>query len=168
MRVWRQKKWRKSPGGVSLSPREQFHTVLSDRCLFGNHCLIRTGMLANGIRLINRCKALSSLCDVTCCLPYLGKSYTVLVWVCFHEWEFGDRKNDVYPKEHSAICPFFFWPLYLLSSYTSVQQVWDELLIFFDFLDIYFTRSKNQIIFFTWNNTWNQNWPMDSTPGPQI
>jgi hypothetical protein len=63
-----------------------FQTVPHCSCwkrLFGNHCLFRKGLVANGIRLTKRCSALSSRCDVTCGLPYLGNSFTVLVWVCF-------------------------------------------------------------------------------------
>ena len=62
---------------------KRFLTALADRRLFGNHCLFRTGVFANGIRLTKRCSALSSHCDVSCVLPDLGTSFTVLVWVYF-------------------------------------------------------------------------------------
>ena len=48
-----------------------------------NHCFFRTGLVQNGIRLTKRCSAMSSRCNVTCCLLDLGKSFMVLVWVCF-------------------------------------------------------------------------------------
>ena len=51
---------------------KQFLTVLADRRLFGNHCLFRTGLVVNGIRLTKQCSALSSRCDVACGLPGLG------------------------------------------------------------------------------------------------
>jgi hypothetical protein len=41
------------------------------------------GLVANGIRLTKRGNALSSRSDVTCGLPDLGKSFTLLVCVCF-------------------------------------------------------------------------------------
>jgi hypothetical protein len=51
---------------LDFSPADfkQFLTVLADRRLFGNHCLFRTGLVANGIRLTKQCSAqLSSRCD---------------------------------------------------------------------------------------------------------
>jgi hypothetical protein len=62
---------------------KRFLTVLAERRLLGNDCLIRTGLLPHGIRLNMRCNALSSRCDVACVLPDIGKSFQVLVWVCF-------------------------------------------------------------------------------------
>ena len=67
-----------SPAGF-----KRFHTVLADRRLFGNHCLYRTGLVANGIRLTKQYSVLSSCCDVACGLLDLYKSFKVLVWVCF-------------------------------------------------------------------------------------
>lgn len=51
---------------LAFSPAhfKQFLTVLADRCLFGKHCLFRTGLVGNGIRLIKECSFLSSRCDV--------------------------------------------------------------------------------------------------------
>jgi hypothetical protein len=40
-------------------------TVLVDRPLLGSQCCLSTGLVANGIRLTNRCNALSSRSDVT-------------------------------------------------------------------------------------------------------
>ncbi len=54
---------------------KRFLTVLADRRLFGNHCIFRTGLVANGICLTKRCRVLSSRCDVTCDLP--GRSETL-------------------------------------------------------------------------------------------
>ena len=70
---------------LDFSPADfkRFHTVLADRRLFGNHCLYRTGLVANGIRLTKQYSVLSSCCDVTCGLLDLYKSFKVLVWVCF-------------------------------------------------------------------------------------
>ena len=70
---------------LDFSPADfkRFITVLADRCLLGNHCLFRTWLTANGIHLTKRWSALSSRCDVTCGLPDLGNSFTMLVWVCF-------------------------------------------------------------------------------------
>jgi hypothetical protein len=70
---------------LAFSPADfkQFLTVLADIRLCSNHCLFRTGLVVNGIRLTKECSALSSRCDVTCGLPDLGNSFTVLVWVCF-------------------------------------------------------------------------------------
>jgi hypothetical protein len=53
---------------LDFSPADfkRFHTVLADRRLFGNHCLYRTGLVANGIRLTKQYSVLSSCCDVTC------------------------------------------------------------------------------------------------------
>jgi len=70
---------------LDFSPADfkRFHTVLADRRLFGNHCLYRTGLVANGIRLTKWYNALSSCCDVTCGLLDRYKSFKVLVRVCF-------------------------------------------------------------------------------------
>ena len=63
---------------LDFSPADfkRFPTVLADRRLFGNHCLFRTESVTNGIRIrmIKRCSALSSRCDLICGLPDLGKS----------------------------------------------------------------------------------------------
>jgi hypothetical protein len=61
----------------------RFLTVLVDRRLLGSQCCLSTGLVANGIRLTKRCNALSSRSDVTRGLPDLGKSFTLLVCVCF-------------------------------------------------------------------------------------
>jgi hypothetical protein len=68
-----------------LSPADfrWFLTVLVDRHLLGSECCLSTGLVANGIRLTKRCNALSSRSDVTHGLPDLGKSFTLLVCVCF-------------------------------------------------------------------------------------
>jgi hypothetical protein len=58
---------------------KRFLTVLADRRLFGNHCLFRTGLVANAIRLTKRCSALSARCDITFGLLDLDKSFTVLI-----------------------------------------------------------------------------------------
>jgi hypothetical protein len=70
---------------LDLSPADfrRFLTVLVDRRLLASQCCLRTGMVANGIRLTKRCNALSSRSDVTRGLPDLGKSFTLLVCVCF-------------------------------------------------------------------------------------
>jgi hypothetical protein len=51
--------------------------------LLGSQCCLSNGLVANGIRLIKRCNALSSWSDVTRGLPDLDKSFTLLVCVCF-------------------------------------------------------------------------------------
>ena len=63
---------------LDLSPADfrRFLTVLVDRRLLGSQCCLSTGLIANGIRLTKRCNALSSRSD-------LGKSFTLLVCVCF-------------------------------------------------------------------------------------
>jgi hypothetical protein len=61
----------------------RFLTVLVDRRLLGYQCCLSTGLVANDIRLTKRCNALSSRSDVTRDLPDLGKSFTLLVCVCF-------------------------------------------------------------------------------------
>ena len=61
----------------------RFLTVLVDRRLLGSQCCLSTGLVANGIRLTKRCNALSSRSDATRGLPDLGKSFTLLVCVCF-------------------------------------------------------------------------------------
>ena len=61
----------------------RFLTVLVDRRLLGSQCCLSTGLVANGIRLTKRCNALSSRSDVTRGLPDLGKSFILLVCVCF-------------------------------------------------------------------------------------
>ena len=70
---------------LDLSPADfrRFLTVLVDRRLLGGQCCLSTGLVANGIRLTKRCNALSSRSDVTRGLPDLGKSFTLLVCVCF-------------------------------------------------------------------------------------
>jgi hypothetical protein len=70
---------------LDLSPVDfrRFLTVLVDRRLLGNQCCLSMGLVANGIRLTKRCNALSSRSDVTRGLPDLGKSFTLLVCVCF-------------------------------------------------------------------------------------
>ena len=68
-----------------LSPADfrRFLTVLVDRRLFGSQCCLSTVLVTNGIRLAKRCNALSSRSDVISGLPDLGKSFTLLVCVCF-------------------------------------------------------------------------------------
>jgi hypothetical protein len=70
---------------LDLSPADfrRFPTVLVDRRLLGSQCYLSTGLVANGIHLTKRCNALSSRSDVTRGLPDLGKSFTLLVCVCF-------------------------------------------------------------------------------------
>ena len=70
---------------LDLSPADfrRFLTVLVDRRQLGSQCCLSTGLVANGIRLTKRCNALSSRSDVTRGLPDLGKSFTLLVCVCF-------------------------------------------------------------------------------------
>jgi hypothetical protein len=70
---------------LDLSPADfrWFLTVLVDRRLLGSHCCLSTGLVANGIRLTKRCNALSSRSDVARGgLPDLGKSFSLLVFVC--------------------------------------------------------------------------------------
>ena len=68
-----------------LSPADfrLFLTVLVDRRLLGGQCCLSTGLVANDIRVIKRYNALSSRSDVTRGLPDLGKSFTLLVCMCF-------------------------------------------------------------------------------------
>ena len=70
---------------LDLSPADfrRFLTVLVDRRLLGSQCCLSTGLVANGIHLTTCCNALSSRSDVTRGLPDLGKSFTLLVCVCF-------------------------------------------------------------------------------------
>jgi hypothetical protein len=70
---------------LDLSPADfrRFLTVLVDRRLLGSQCCLSTELVANGIRLTKRCNALSSRSHVTRGLPDLGKSFTLLVFVCF-------------------------------------------------------------------------------------
>ena len=70
---------------LDLSPADfrRFLTVLVDRRLLGSQCCLSTGLVANDIHLTKRCNALSSRSDVTRGLPDLGKSFTLLVCVCF-------------------------------------------------------------------------------------
>ena len=72
---------------LDLSPADfrRFLTVLVDKRLLGSQCCLSTGLglVVNGIRLTKRCNALSSQSDVTRGLPDLGKSFTLLVCVCF-------------------------------------------------------------------------------------
>ena len=70
---------------LDLSPADfrRFLTVLVDRRLLGSQCCLSTGLVTNGIRLTKRCNDLSSRSDVTRGLPDLGKSFTLLVCVCF-------------------------------------------------------------------------------------
>jgi hypothetical protein len=66
-----------------LSQQDIRLTDLVDGRLLSSQCCLSTGMGANGIRLTKRCNALSSRSDVTRDLPDLGKSFTLLVCVCF-------------------------------------------------------------------------------------
>jgi hypothetical protein len=68
---------------LDLSPADfrRFITVLFDRRILGSQCCLNTGLVANGIRLTNRCNALSSGSDVIRDLPNRGKSFTLLVCV---------------------------------------------------------------------------------------
>ena len=70
---------------LDLSPADfrRFLTVLVDRRLLGSQCCLSTGLVANSIRLTKRCNDLSSRSDVTRGLSDLGKSFTLLVCVCF-------------------------------------------------------------------------------------
>jgi hypothetical protein len=68
---------------LSLADFRRCLTVLVDRRLLGSQCCLSTGLVANGIRLTKRYNALSSRSDVTRGLPGLGKSFTLLVCVCF-------------------------------------------------------------------------------------
>jgi hypothetical protein len=70
---------------LDLSPADfrRFLAVLVDRHLLVSQCCLSTGLVANGIRLTKRCNALSSRSDVTRGLPDLGKSFILLVCVCF-------------------------------------------------------------------------------------
>jgi hypothetical protein len=63
--------------------RQMGYHVLVDRRLLGSQCCLSTGLVANGICLTKRCNALSSRSDVTRGLLDLGKSFTLLVCVCF-------------------------------------------------------------------------------------
>ena len=70
---------------LDLSPADfrRFLAVFVDRPLLGNKCCLSTGQVANGIHLTKRCNALSSRSDVTRGLPDFGKSFTLLICVCF-------------------------------------------------------------------------------------
>jgi hypothetical protein len=70
---------------LDLSPADfrRFLAVFVDRRLLGNKCCLSTGQVANGIRLTKRCNALSSRSDAIRGLPDFGKSFTLLVCVCF-------------------------------------------------------------------------------------
>jgi hypothetical protein len=70
---------------LDLSPTDfrRCLTVLVNIRLLGSQCCLSTGLVANGIRLTKRCNTLSSQSDVTRGLPDLGKSFTLLVYVCF-------------------------------------------------------------------------------------
>jgi hypothetical protein len=50
---------------LSSADFRRFLNVLVDRRLLGSQCCLRTGMVANGIRLTKRYNALSSRSDVT-------------------------------------------------------------------------------------------------------
>ena len=67
---------------IDFSPADfrRFLTVLVDRRLLGSH---NTELVANDIRLTKRCNTMSSRSDATRGLPDLGKSFTLLVCVCF-------------------------------------------------------------------------------------
>ena len=100
---------------LDLSPADfrRFLTVLVDRRLLGSQCCLSTGLVANGIRLTKRCNALSSRSDVTRGLPDLGKSFTLLVCVCF----LTSRLTTVYNSFEGHPCcmhadylpPLCFW-----------------------------------------------------------
>jgi hypothetical protein len=66
-----------------LTDIRRFLTVLVDRRLLGSQCCLSTGLVANGICLTKRCNTLSSQSDVTRGLSDLGKSFTLLVCVCY-------------------------------------------------------------------------------------
>jgi hypothetical protein len=66
-----------------LTDIRRFLTVLVDRRLLGSQCCLGTGLVANGICLTKRCNTLSSQSDVTRGLSDLGKSFTLLVCVCY-------------------------------------------------------------------------------------
>jgi hypothetical protein len=70
---------------LDLSPADfrRFLTVLVDWRLLGSRYCLSTGLVTNGISLTKRCNALSSRSDITRGLPDLGKSFTLLVCVCF-------------------------------------------------------------------------------------
>jgi hypothetical protein len=68
---------------MTLFDFRRFLTVLVDRRLLGSQCCLSTGLVANGIRLTNRCNVLSSRSDVTRSLPDLGKFFILLVCACF-------------------------------------------------------------------------------------
>jgi hypothetical protein len=61
-----------------------------------SQCCLSTGLVANGIRLTKRCNALWSRSDVTRGLPDLGKSFTLLVCVCFLISRFTKYERVVY------------------------------------------------------------------------
>ena len=67
---------------MTLPDFRRFLAVLVDS-LLGSQCCLITGLVANGIRLTKRCNAMSSRSDVTRGLTDLGKSFTLLVCVCF-------------------------------------------------------------------------------------
>jgi hypothetical protein len=56
---------------------------LTDKRLLGSQCCLSTGLAANDIRLTKRCNALSLPSYVTRGRLDLGKSFTMLVCVCF-------------------------------------------------------------------------------------
>ena len=70
---------------LDLNPADfrRFLTVLVDRRLLDSQYCLSTGQVANSIRLTKRYNAMSSQSDVTRRLPDLGKSFTLLVCVCF-------------------------------------------------------------------------------------
>ena len=68
---------------LSLADFRRFLTVLVDRRLLGSQRCLSTGLVTNGIHLTKRCNVLSSRSDVTRGLPDLGKTFTLLVCVCF-------------------------------------------------------------------------------------
>ena len=68
---------------LSSADFRRFLTVLVDRRLLDSQCCLSTGLVAIGIRLTKLCNALSSRSDVTHGLTDLGKSFTLLVGVCF-------------------------------------------------------------------------------------
>jgi hypothetical protein len=74
---------------VSLVDFNWFLTLPVDRRLFGKHCLFRSGVIANDIRLIKWRSALFSCRDVKWCLPDRVKSFTVLVWSMGWIWRPG-------------------------------------------------------------------------------
>jgi hypothetical protein len=83
-----------------------------------------TGLVANGIRLTKRCNALSSRSDVTRGLPDLGKSFTLLVCVCFLI-----TQNSVCSRfEYEYLSPVFYkmysFSVSMLRRWISEPQRW--------------------------------------------